>query len=176
MQASSNKLVTALIKESTKTIMTNRGGLKAASESIIAAAEKNAQDLGLDLSSTADQARATAQYTGEIVELANNVINAGYFGPGGLCEGYLRVGAGEAKIARGSEMAVLAGTIYAGDVVEEVNGLDHSVVARGISQNVRWVVTDHVHKGKLERVVTIKGFDATDQGVDREELVVDIVR
>ena len=31
-EASSNNLVTALIKESTKTIMTNRGGLKAASE------------------------------------------------------------------------------------------------------------------------------------------------
>ena len=37
-------------------------------------------------------------------------------------------------------------------------------------------MTDHVHEGKLERVVTVKGFDATDQGVDREELVVDIVR
>ena len=71
-EASSSNLLSVLIKESTKTIMTNRGGLKAASESIIAAAEKNAQDLGLDLSSTADQARATAQYTGEIVEVSSD--------------------------------------------------------------------------------------------------------
>ena len=102
--------------------------------SIIAAAEKNAQDLGLDLSSTASQARATAQYTGDLVELANNVLSTGYFGPGGLCEGCGRVEKGEERVKRGREMAVLAGAIYAGDVVEEVHGLEHSVVARGISQ------------------------------------------
>lgn len=90
-----------------------------------------------------------------LLQLANNILNAGYFGSGGLCEQYFQVSSEDSRVVRGAEMAVLAGAIY-NDAVSEMHGLGHSVVAEGTSQNVRWIVTDHVHEGVLERVITIK--------------------
>ena len=81
------------------------------------------------------------------------------------------------EIVQGAKYADLAGAIYDDDVVSEVHKLEHSVVTTGISKDVQWLISDHLSDdGILERVLTIKGFDATDAEVDRERLVVEIVK
>lgn len=76
---STSKIIQSIIAQTTKTIMSNKGGLKAASENIIATAEKLALEQGLDMSDAASKARATAKYTAELVELANSVSENGYY-------------------------------------------------------------------------------------------------
>ena len=148
-------------------------------QNIIATAEKIAREQGLDLSDAATQARATASYTEEIVELANSVLSNGYYSADGLFSGYDvdELTSLDFEIVQGAKYADLAGAIYADDVVSEVHELEHSVVTTGISKDVQWLISDHLtDDGVMERVLTIKGFDATDAEVDRERLVVEIVK
>lgn len=61
--------------------------------------------------------------------------------------------------------------------MELVHKVEHSIVASGITSDVQWIVTDHAdEEGRMERVITVKGFDATDEKVERERLVNEIVR
>jgi Lipase (class 3). len=81
-------------------------------------------------------------------------------------------------------MAKLAGAIYQ-DTIPTINELKHVLVANGTAADVAWLVTDSIgydsdfdvapsdEKGDplLIRTITIRGFDASDENVDRERLV-----
>lgn len=84
----------------------------------------------------------------------------------------------------GSHMAVLAGAIYQ-DAVEKTHEIGHAIVANGKSADVAWMVTDHIgyesdfktSNGQEQgapiiiRTITLRGYDATDEDVDREMLL-----
>lgn len=85
---------------------------------------------------------------------------------------------------KGVEMAKLAGAIYQ-DTIPTIHELRHALVANGTSADVAWMVTDSIgydddfkiassdFKGNpmLIRTIIIRGFDASDEKVDRERLV-----
>lgn len=85
---------------------------------------------------------------------------------------------------KGAEMAKLAGAIYQ-DTIPTIHELQHALVANGTSADVAWMVTDSIgyecdfgvapsdRKGNpiLICTITIRGFDASDEKVDRERLV-----
>jgi hypothetical protein len=88
-------------------------------------------------------------------------------------------------IDRGSVMAQLAGAIYQ-DTIPIVHDLGHSLVANGTAADVAWMVTDSVGYEEdyidggvrtddsepiLIRTITIRGYDASDESVDRELLL-----
>jgi len=108
----------------------------------------------------------------------------------------------ENVVYRGAEMGSLAGAVYE-DSVERCHKLGHSLVANGTTANVAWMVTDSVantdsltsafchHEDEtrteevarlassssgpaLIRTITIRGFDASDETVDREALLSEI--
>lgn len=54
------------------------GGLKAAADGIVKAAEDLAREQGLNVTEAADRARATTQYTAQLVDTANGLLVAGY--------------------------------------------------------------------------------------------------
>ena len=53
-------------------------GLKAAADSIVKVAEDLAREQGLNVTEAADRARATTQYTAQLVDTANGLLVAGY--------------------------------------------------------------------------------------------------
>lgn len=85
---------------------------------------------------------------------------------------------------KGAEMAKLAGAIYQ-DTIPTIHGMGHSMVANGTSADVIWMVTDSIgydsefqetscdvnNTPYLIRTITLRGFDASDDSVDRERLV-----
>ncbi|GKY96697.1 hypothetical protein MPSEU_000629200 [Mayamaea pseudoterrestris] len=87
-------------------------------------------------------------------------------------------------IAKAAELGALAGVIYENGV-EMVHSLNHSIVAKGLTEHVRWMVTDSVmtmdafrensqkmiNENVFVRTITIRGFDASDNEVDRELLL-----
>lgn len=84
-------------------------------------------------------------------------------------------------IQKDAEMGALAGAIY-DETIERSTALGHAIVAQGSTENVRWLVTDSManassfrssgaDKPMLIRTITIRGFDASDEDVDREELL-----
>lgn len=88
-------------------------------------------------------------------------------------------------IAKAAEMGALSGAIYE-DTVPRTLGLGHSIVARGMVAGVVWMVTDSIANatafkdGKelkestvpiFVRTITIRGFDASDDDVDRDRLL-----
>lgn len=73
-------------------------------------------------------------------------------------------------VMQGAEMGTLAGAIYE-DTTRRTLALGHAIVARGTTANVAWMVTDSVVDGKMTRTLTIRGFDASDESVDREALL-----
>lgn len=90
---------------------------------------------------------------------------------------------------QGSINAKLAGAVYDGEI-ETVHSLGHSFVINGTSANVKWMVTDRVGYDTdfestpansdsqgvptIIRTITIRGFDAFDDTVDREELLTEL--
>jgi hypothetical protein len=88
-------------------------------------------------------------------------------------------------IAKASDMADLCGCVYE-DTPERTLELGYSIVAQGIASDVIWMVTDSIanataFKDRKEfkdskdpifvRTITIRGFDASDDKVDREVLL-----
>jgi len=96
-------------------------------------------------------------------------------------------------IVKAAEMARLAAAIY-GDILEETRTAGHSMVNNGVTGDVAWMVTDSLgyeedfadgaSRGNgdddadeesrtpiMIRTVTIRGFDASDEEVDRERLL-----
>jgi hypothetical protein len=88
---------------------------------------------------------------------------------------------------QGAVNAQLAGAVYQ-DMIPSVPILGHSMVVKGTSADVKWMVTDsigynsdfeptsHQETGvpTIIRTITIRGFDASDEDVDRERLVTEI--
>ena len=77
------------------------------------------------------------------------------------------------------KMARLASTIYNKDdsvAVSELSAQGESVVATGTTANVKWFVTDSTQVNGQDqqpervRTITLRGFDASDESVDRQEL------
>lgn len=87
----------------------------------------------------------------------------------------------------GANMAKLSGGIYQ-DMIPTIHDLGHALVANGTVANVNYMVTDSIGYEKdfrsldtvtndepiLLRTVTLRGFDASDDTVDRESLLNDI--
>mmetsp|Transcript_13011 Transcript_13011/g.19720 ORF Transcript_13011/g.19720 Transcript_13011/m.19720 type:complete len:796 (+) Transcript_13011:132-2519(+) len=112
-------------------------------------------------------------------------------------ESVIRVPDNEFKstIEKASDMAVLAGAIYQ-DTIPKIHQLGHSLVANGTAADVVYMVTDTIGYGSefsgadsssssstatvvnespiLVRTITIRGFDASDESVDREQLLYQI--
>jgi hypothetical protein len=99
-------------------------------------------------------------------------------------------------VARAAEMGPLAGTIYEVGM-DRFQQLGHALVANGTTDDVYWMITDSIgyerdyvessslsHQSKnggagqpiLIRTITIRGFDASDEKVDRERLLNTICR
>ena len=105
-------------------------------------------------------------------------------------------------VFQGADMGALAGAIYE-DALEQCHEIGHSMVANGTTANVAWMVTDSVmdreqytaaflhHDDAIDstedepedttslgpvmvRTITMRGFDASDESVDREALLNEI--
>lgn len=94
-------------------------------------------------------------------------------------------------LGQAAEMAAMSGLIYE-QTVPRARQLGHSIVARGCTSNVKWLVTDslashsalELYKDRIDndpsetplliRTITIRGFDASDEDVDRETLVTQV--
>ena len=99
----------------------------------------------------------------------------------------------EKVLAKVGEMGSVAGTIYE-DSFQRCRDLGHILVANGTTAEVAWMVTDsvgyekdfheaestishqneaptQVDKPILIRTITVRGFDASDETVDREKLL-----
>jgi len=105
-------------------------------------------------------------------------------------------------VFQGAEMGILAGAIYE-DPIVRCHQQGHSLVANGTTANVAWMVTDSVMDRKhytsafrhheddalsktedssedassgpvMIRTITMRGFDASDESVDREALLNEI--
>lgn len=100
---------------------------------------------------------------------------------------------------QGARMGALAGAIYE-DSLARSHELGHSLVANGTTANVAWMVTDSIMDYKdyqsafrhhedderkptvesastspvMIRTITLRGFDASDESVDREALLSEI--
>lgn len=87
---------------------------------------------------------------------------------------------------KAGKMANLAAAIYESDVVDRAHKLEQTIVASGCTSDASWLITDSIienvqeigwdkspknNKPALVRTITIKGFDATDENVDRERLL-----
>ena len=94
-------------------------------------------------------------------------------------------------LGQAAEMAAMSGLIYE-QTVPRARQLGHSIAAMGCSKNVKWMVTDslashsalELYKDRIDndpsetplliRTITIRGFDAGDEEVDREKLVTQV--
>ena len=94
----------------------------------------------------------------------------------------------ESVIRKGAEMGTLAGAVYE-DGVAKSHELGHSLVANGTVADVAWMVTDSIdyessyyedvpknQKPMMVRTITIRGFDASDESVDRERILNEICK
>ena len=150
-------------------------------------AEELAQRQGLDVSSLAGQARSTTKYTTELVSSLNAVLTKGYVGDLSLYQNYNSVQKIKVQnrpcIEFASQMAKLSGAIYQ-NTIQECHAIHHAIVKNGTTANVNWLITDSIsYSGDLDgegetpiltRTITLRGFDASDELVDREELLLDI--
>jgi Lipase (class 3) len=89
------------------------------------------------------------------------------------------------ELIKSTEMGALAGAIYE-DTIPRTHALRQTIVARGTSAHVTWMISDSIanhtsfttkmdadsrQQPFLVRTITIRGFDASDESVDREELL-----
>lgn len=128
--------------------------------------------------------KATAEYTAELVKFANGVIVGGYTP---LFKNYPSVRSipvleQRQKLIKAAEFATLSGAIYE-STVPKIHSLNHSIVAQGKTANIGWMVTDSIQYEQdfqsesskssptLVRTFVLRGYDATDETVDREKLL-----
>ena len=162
---------------------------------VVNQAEELAQRQGLDVSTLAGQARSTTKYTTELVSSLNGVLTQGYVGfDNSLYKNYNSIRKVKQeefldKIKYPSQMAKLSGAIYQ-NTREECHAYHHTIVQNGTTSNVNWLITDSISQPRdfdgsikdesgqniptLTRCITLRGFDASDESVDREELLLDI--
>lgn len=198
--AVSPQTVQSLILRAGKTLSINEG----AANDLVAVAIKIAKEQGVDVRDAAVRARETAKYTTDFVNMANDLLVSGYTredtkGVVRVAAENARPLFDEFKsaaqvadgddanaIIKAAEMGSLCGAIYE-DTLMRTHNLGHSIVANGTTANVVWMVTDSIgyqenftQKDDLSegpfliRTIIIRGFDASDENVDREELLVDV--
>ena len=87
-------------------------------------------------------------------------------------------------IGKAAEMGMLSAATYE-NMLEKVHGQNHALVANGTTADVVWMVSDSIdyasnfdHGDKtlstepiFVRTITVRGFDASDENVDREKLL-----
>eukprot|EP00978_Attheya_sp_CCMP212_P016067 scaffold41806_cov49-Attheya_sp.AAC.4 len=207
----------------------NVGNLQETINRIVKSAEALARDRQLNVTETADRARASTKYTADLIRMANGVLVSGYVSdeskkrksvsanlPGidayadidmNIVESSERLSNKplfhnfwsahsipksdyKQAVIKITEMARLAGAIYE-DVVPQTRAIGHSIVANGTTADVSWMVTDNIgYKSEFQtmigddsnknddatliRTITVKGFDASDENVDRERLLINI--
>jgi len=182
----------------------------AAANDLVEVAKKMALDRGLDVGEAAEVAKETTAYAAKLVAVADRVMRRGYVegdvlsskqeptvmdkvpviaGSRALFANFntaTEVNTFGPALAKAAEMSALAGAIYEETFVARTVGLGHTIVARGMTEDVIWMVTDSIanatafqdrdmkkySKGQLfVRTITIRGFDASDDEVDRERLL-----
>ena len=128
--------------------------------------------------------RATAEYTATLVKFANGVITGGY---SSLFKNYpsmrnIPVQEQRQKVIKPAEFATLSGAIYE-DTISKTHSVEHSIIAQGKTADISWMVTDSIQYERdfwpesseksptLVRTFTLRGYDASDDGVDREGLL-----
>jgi hypothetical protein len=128
--------------------------------------------------------RATAEYTATLVKFANGVITGGY---SNLFKKYpslrsIPVQEQRQKAIKAAEFATLSGAIYE-DTISKTHSVKHSIIAQGKTADISWMVTDSVQYERdfrpdsydesptLVRTFTLRGYDASDDEVDREGLL-----
>jgi hypothetical protein len=198
--AISPQTVQSLILRAGKTLKLNEG----AANDLVAVAEKVALEQGLDVREAAERARETTKLTTNFVKMANDLLVSGYARKDTNGQTVVADTSSrplfddfesarliakcdyEASVVKASEMGILCGAIYE-DTLQITGKLGHSIVANGTTENVAWMVTDSIGYNQnftriensddspfLVRTITIRGFDASDENVDREELLLDI--
>mmetsp|Transcript_1186 Transcript_1186/g.2515 ORF Transcript_1186/g.2515 Transcript_1186/m.2515 type:complete len:722 (-) Transcript_1186:353-2518(-) len=128
--------------------------------------------------------KATAEYTADLVQFANGVLVDG-FAP--LFSNYpsvknVAMEEQRQKIVKAAEFATLSGAIYE-DPIPQTHSVEHSIIAKGKTADIGWMVTDSIQyeqdfsadskeeKPTLVRTFVLRGYDASDEEVDREGLL-----
>lgn len=125
---------------------------------------------------------ATAEYTAELVKFANAVLVGGY---APLFSNYpsatsIPIEEQQQKVIKGAEFATLSGAIYENTILK-THIVEHSILAQGKTADIGWMVTDSIQYEEdfwpdgsgptLVRTFVIRGYDASDEEVDREGLL-----
>ena len=127
--------------------------------------------------------RATAKYTAELIEFANTTL-AGGMKP--LFKNYPSVESisnaeWNQVIRKGAKYGAISSAIY-DNTVPNTLSLGYSIVAQGKSSDIAWMITDSLQQSQdfnnndtnepmLVRSLIFRGFDASDEEVDREALL-----
>jgi len=192
--------IQTLLKWASETIQNQK-----AADNLVETAQEVALGRGLNVSEAAERARGATAFTLDLVTVADGILRKGYVagdpipdrkqdfllgipavsGSRALFADYplaVELNTLSPIIAKDAEMGALAGAVYS-ETVARAHALGHTIVARGITEDVRWMITDSVAnatsfrktsgavKPFLVRTITIRGFDASDEEVDREKLV-----
>jgi hypothetical protein len=164
---------------------------------LVKVATRLAREQGLNVTEASERTRQTTEYTMSLVKLANGVLQNG-FAPGDKMKKTVdddqkalfsdfktakTVSALQYRttVAKAAELGSLSGAIYE-ETIPRTLGLGHSFVANGTSEDVTWMVTDcianedeYLESGNsrpvLVRTITVRGYDASDENVDRELLL-----
>lgn len=155
-------------------------------QSLIVKASKAIETSTSGTTSILEQAgKAPAEYTRELVTYANNVINEGYTP---LFSNYpsvksIPIEQQGRKVVKAAEYATLSSAIYEEDALPKTHAVRHSVVAQGKTADIGWMITDSLQyekdytsdksekKPTLVRTFVLRGYDASDEEVDREGLL-----
>ena len=175
---------------------------------LIAAAKEMAVERGLDVYEAAERAKEAIEYSTTLVTVADQVIRNGYV-PGDSVADNLElpkevpkidgsralfadfVSATELseysdQVGKAAEMGLISGAIYE-ETIQRMHNLGHTIVSMGVSEDVRWMISDSVapassfdeskidgdrnKKQLMIRTISIRGYDASDENVDRELLL-----
>jgi hypothetical protein len=184
----------SLLRESRETILN-----QTLTNDLVEIAKTMAMVRGLDVTEAVEKAKAAAAYAANLTMAADSVYLSGYVakdtivpttttGSRALFADYptaTQIDRFSAPIAKAAEMGALSGAIYE-QMVPRTLALGHSIVAEGITDDVKWMVTDSIATPSsfkeegisvsdttplIVRTITIRGFDASDPDVDRELLL-----
>ena len=125
-----------------------------------------------------------AEYTAELVKFGNGVIVGGY---SSLFRNYpslrsIPVQEQRQKVIKAAEFATLSGAIYENTILN-THSVEHSIIAQGKTADILWMVTDSIQYERdfwpksseknptLVRTFILRGYDASDEEVDREGLL-----
>jgi len=154
---------------------------------------------GVDVNLAAGQASELTRDTFELLQFSSNVLNEGYFpkrpmhkedgsntiSSNALFNGFDvdMVTKSDPVMLQAAEMAALSAAIYQTRMIKILHQYGHSLVHNMTTANIAWLVTDSVMKPTningmddpcILRTIVLRGYDASDESVDREGLVAEI--